>query len=256
MASPLRALARRVLGVVRRPTYYLPWLTRPGLTCTLVLHNVEARFKPGFNVGPFPVTVTQYDADGRVVRRYQIQVPDSTSSVELSLEPTSEGCGFVTVEGERLHSDLFVTLSDGRDYTATHSRGEFVEHYPIWARAVLAALGPLLALAGRTVPAFARDQYLYVSRESRSHLLLMNLSDVTNRIRMTAVDERGVPEARLLTLPPMGSCLLDATALAAAPGHGATVRRVHLEGNAWFNLYLVGAGPLDLAGPLSLMHVK
>jgi hypothetical protein len=31
---------------------------------------------------------------------------------------------------------------------------------------------------------------------------------------------------------------------------------VTLEGNAWFNLYVVGAGPRDLDGPLSVMHVK
>ncbi|HET7875261.1 MAG TPA: hypothetical protein VFN71_07025 [Methylomirabilota bacterium] len=68
MANSLRALARRLLGVTRVPTYYLPWLTRPGLECTLVLHNVEARFKPGYNEGPFAVSVTQYDADSAVVR--------------------------------------------------------------------------------------------------------------------------------------------------------------------------------------------
>ena len=256
MASPLRALARRVLGVVRRPTYYLPWLTRPGITCTLVLHNVEARFMPGCNVGPFPVTVIQHDANGAVVRRYQVQLPDSTAAVELALEPTVDGCGFTTVEGERLHSDLLVTLSDGHDYTATHGRGEFVERYPVRTRAVLAVLGPLLAMAGRTVPAFARDQYLYAGPESQSHLLLMNLSNVTNRIRVTVSDNGAALDTRLVTLPPMGSRLLDATVLAAAPIRGTTVRRAHLEGNAWFNLYLVGAGPRDLAGPLSLMHVK
>jgi hypothetical protein len=34
------------------------------------------------------------------------------------------------------------------------------------------------------------------------------------------------------------------------------VDRLRLSGNAWFNLYLVGAGPRDLDGALSLMHVK
>jgi hypothetical protein len=256
MSSPLRTLARRLLGVVRTPTYYLPWLTRPGLTCTLLLHNVEARFKPGCNVGPFPVVATQHDADGTVVRRYQIDLPDSTSAVELALQPTADGCGFVTVAGERVHSDLFVTLSDGHDYTVTHGRGEFVEHYPARARAVLRMLGPLLALVGRTIPAFARDQYLYAGSESRSHLLLMNLSNVPNRIRVTVSGGGTALGARLVTLPPMGSRLLDTTELAATPGRGTVVRRARLEGNAWFNLYLVGAGPRDLAGPLSLMHVK
>jgi hypothetical protein len=253
MASSLRALARRLLGVERTPTYYLPWLTRPGLACTLVLHNVEARFKAGHNVGPFPVTAVQHDADGAVVRRYQVEVRDSTDTVELDLEPTADGCGFVTVAGERLHSDHFVTLSDGRDYSATHGRGEFVERYPLRARAALAVLGRLLALAGRTIPAFARDQYLYAGTDSRSHLLVMNLSNVTNRIRVRVGD--GVA-TRLVALAPMGSRLLDVATLDLAPIAGTTATRVRLEGNAWFNLYLVGAGPRDLAGPLSLMHVK
>lgn len=255
MGSPLRTLARRLLGVVRTPTYYLPWLTRPGLACTLLLHNVEARFKPGCNVGPFPVVATQHDADGSVVRRYEVEVPDSTTTRELDLEPTAGGCGFVTVAGG-LHSDLFVTLSGDHDYTATHGRGEFVERYPRRTRALLGALGALLALVGRTIPAFARDQYVYVGGDSRSHLLLMNLSNVRNRVRVRVGDRRDVVTARLVMLPPMGSHLLEATTLGGIPASGIAVRRVHLEGNAWFNLYLVGAGPRDLAGPLSLMHVK
>jgi hypothetical protein len=61
--------------------------------------------------------------------------------------------------------------------------------------------------------------------------------------------------ARLLRLPPMGSALLDVATLAPAAGR-LTVDRLRLTGNAWFNLYLVGAGPRDLDGALSLMHVK
>jgi hypothetical protein len=255
MSSPLRTFARRLLGVVRTPTYYLPWLTRPGLDCTLLLHNVEARFKPGCNVGPFPVVATQHDADGTVVRRYETDVHDSTAIRELALEPTAAGCGFVTVAGG-LQSDLFVTLSDGHDYTATHGRGEFVERYPWHTSALLGALGALLAVVGRTIPAFARDQYLYVGADSRSHLLLMNLSNVRNRVRVRVGDRGNLVAARLVTLAPMGSHLLDAMTLGGIPARGIAVRRVHLEGNAWFNLYLVGAGPRDLDGPLSLMHVK
>jgi hypothetical protein len=54
----------------------------------------------------------------------------------------------------------------------------------------------------------------------------------------------------------MGSHLLDVASLAPGSRPSAAAWRLRLEGNAWFNLYLVGAGPLDLAGPLSLMHVK
>ena len=32
----LRNLAKRILGVERRPAYCLPWLTRPHLQCALV----------------------------------------------------------------------------------------------------------------------------------------------------------------------------------------------------------------------------
>jgi hypothetical protein len=256
MAKPLRALARRLLGVARVPTYYLPWLTRPSLECALVLHNVEARFKPGFNEGPFPLTVVQHDADGRVVRRYEVALRDSTDRVELPLEPTPAGCGIVTVTGERLHSDLYVTLSDGHEYTATHGRGEFVEHYPWWARAAMGALGTALAGSGRTIPAFARDQYCYLGPDHRSHLLLMNLSNTVNRIRVVAIRSGLAVGASLVSLPPMGARLLDVASFATGADTGTTVWRLRIDGNAWFNLYLVGAGPRDLAGPLSLMHVK
>lgn len=240
----------------RTPTYYLPWIIRPGLECVLLLNNVEARFKAGYNQGPFPLTVVQYDAAGRPMRRYDVQLADSTDAVELRLEAVPDGCGFVTVDGERIHSDLYVTLSDGAMYTATHGRGEFVETYPLWVRALWAIAGAALAAAGRTLPAFVRDQYVYAGPDNRSHLLLLNLSNVTNRIRVLASADATPLGARLLALPPMGAHLLDVAALAPRPPAGTAVWRLRLEGNAWFNLYLVGAGARDLAGPLSLMHVK
>jgi hypothetical protein len=49
--------------------------------------------------------------------------------------------GFVTVAAPQIKSDLYVALSDGDTYTATHGRHEFVEHYPWWNRAVLAVAG-------------------------------------------------------------------------------------------------------------------
>jgi threonine dehydrogenase-like Zn-dependent dehydrogenase len=88
------------------------------------------------------------------------------------------------------------------------------------------------------------------------HLLLKNLSNVTNRIRASASWQGAALGARLVTLPPMGARLLDVTTLAPFGPGGVAVRRLRLEGNAWFNLYVVGAGPRGLAGPLSLMHVK
>lgn len=254
VASSFRALARRLLGVQRVPTYYLPWVTHPGLECVLLLNNIQARFKAGYTQGPFPVVVSQYDAGGALVGRYEVVLADNTGTAELKLERSS-GCGFVTVEGERIRSGLYVTLSDGDSYTATHGRGEFIERYPLWTRAAAAVLGGALALFGRTIPVFTRGQYVYAGGDSRSHLLLMNLANVTNRIRVT-LDGNGVgPVSRLVPLPPMGSHLLDVSSQVSA-GPGMAVWRARLEGNAWFNLYVVGAGTRDLAGPLSLMHVK
>ncbi len=255
MAHPLRALARRLLGVRRIPTYYLPWLTRPGLECVLLLNNMQARFKPDHTRGPFPVVVSQYDAGGGLVRRYEAVLDDSTATAEVRLEPTPAGCGFVTVEGERIRSGLYVTLSDGETYTATHGRGEFVEHYPVWTRAAAVILGRALAFLGRTIPVFTRGQYVYAGGDSRSHLLLMNLANITNRVRVTLEGKGAAPVSRLVALPPMGSHLLDVSRQ-VSHGSGTAVRPARLQGNAWFNLYIVGAGARDLAGPLSLMHVK
>jgi hypothetical protein len=53
----------------------------------------------------------------------------------------------------------------------------------------------------------------------------------------------------------MGAHLLSLPA-PAPHATGLRVGRLRAEGNAWFNLYIVGAGALGLAGPLSLMHVK
>lgn len=256
MANPLRGLARRLLGVRRTPTYYLPWLTRPDLQCVLLLNNVEARFKAGYTQGPFPVSACQYDADGAVVRRYEATLADNLDTAEVVLDAGAGGCGFVTVDTRRIHSDLYVTLSDGESYTATHGRGEFVEHYPARTRALVRGLGALLAVAGRTIPAFTRDQYVYDGADSRSHLLLMNLSNVPNRIRIVGGGEGRAAAARLVTLPPMGSRLVDVASLGPRGTGALSVRRIRLTGNAWFNLYVVGAGARDLEGPLSLMHVK
>jgi len=260
MTRMFRSLARRLLGVARPPTYYLPWIVRPGLECALVLSNVEARFKPEYGSGPFRASVVQYDARGVAAHVYEVSLQSSTDALELPLKPADGGCGFVTVTGDRIQSDLYVTLSDGRDYTATHGRGEFVEAYPLLTRLLLKAGCGVASLAGRTIPLFARNQYVYLGPESRSHVLLMNLSNVTNCIRAVlntaqSAEARAVG-SRLLRLPPMGSHLLDVASLAPGRALNAGAWRLGLEGNAWFNLYLVGAGPLDLAGPLSLMHVK
>jgi hypothetical protein len=264
----LRKLAKKFLGVERDATYYLPWLTRPGLDCTLVLSNIESRFKPGYNRGSFPVTAVQYDASGAVAARHAVTLPNAVDAVELPLKAAAGGYGFATVSGERINSDLYVTLSDGEAYTATHGRGEFIERYALRGRLVLALVGAFLELVGHTIPAFVRHQYAYVGPDSRSHLLIMNLSNVTNRVRVVASRDGSALGALLLRLPPMGSTLLDigtlhsaARALAtdASPSvpRGVTdVWRVRLEGAAWFNLYVVGAGARNLEGPLSLMHVK
>jgi hypothetical protein len=255
MLGRLRSLARRLLGVRRVPTYYLPWLTRPGLDCVLLVNNIESRFTAGRDARDLEAAVTQHDADGRVVGTQRVTLADSTDAREVRLAPTAAGHGFVTVAAPTIRSDLYVALVTGETYTATHGRQEFVEHYPTWTRAALTLLGGLLALAGRTVPAFARDQYVYHGPASRSHLLVMNLSNVVNRIRVVTTRAGRPAAARLVRLPPMGTALVEIGGPATAAGPLA-VDRLRLTGNAWFNLYLVGAGPCDLDGALSLMHVK
>jgi hypothetical protein len=253
MFGRLRSLARRLLGVRRVPTYYLPWLSRPGLECLVLINNIESRFTSGRDATDLAATVTQHDADGRVVGVQIVTLTDSADAREVRLLPTGAGHGFVTVAAPRIRSDLYVALVDGESYTATHGRQEFVESYPAWTRTLLAVAGGLLALAGRTVPAFRRDQYVYYGPASRSHVLLLNLSNVVNRIRVVETRAGSPPRARLLPLPPMGATLFEASASEGGP---LAVDRLRLTGNAWFNLYLVGAGPRDLDGALSLMHVK
>jgi hypothetical protein len=255
MLRRLRSLARRLLGVTRVSTYYLPWLTRPGLQCVVLVNNIESRFTSGRDATGLDATVTQYDADGRMVGVQRTALADSIDAREVRVVPTAAGHGFVTVEAPRIHSDLYVALVGADAYTATHGRQEFVERYPAATRALLAVAGALLGLAGRTPPLFKRDQYVYHGPDSRSHLLLLNLSNVVNRIRVEATRGGAVVAARLLRIPPMGSTLLDVRRL-APPAGPLTVDRLHLTGNAWFNLYLIGAGPRDLDGALSLMHVK
>ena len=256
MTRLLRRVARALLGVERPSVYYLPWLVRPGLDCVVMLSNLEARFKSGHNAGPFAVRVTQYAADGRRLAEHHARLEHSTDVAEVTLPCSDTGWGFVTIGGDPVHSDLYVTLSDGAAYAATHGRQEFVEQYPARSRVALASVGPLLAWFGRTVPAFVRYQYAYVGAESRSDLLLLNLSNVTNRVRVATLPAGGGASV-LVRIPPMGSHLLDVSRLAPGPTAGTRVVPLRLEGNAWFNLYVVGTvGRADRATPLSLMHVK
>src|SRR5262249_49610848 len=161
MTRLLRRLARGLLGVERPPVYYLPWPTRPGLECVLIISNVEARLKPDYKAEPFSARVTQYDASGLRRAEHSVQLADSTDVVELPLASAETAYGFVTVAGLPFHSDLYVTLSDSGAYAATHGRQEFIDCYSIWGRVALAIVGRLLSWLGRTLPAFVRHQYAY-----------------------------------------------------------------------------------------------
>src|SRR3989442_22523 len=101
MANAVRALARSLLGVIRVPTYYLPWIARPGLECTLVLSNVEARFKPDSRRGPYTLAVEQYDADGAVVRRHELTLRDAPDGVERPPAPPAGGHGLAAARRGR-----------------------------------------------------------------------------------------------------------------------------------------------------------
>ena len=255
MLRRVRTWTRGLLGVQRDPTYYLPWLTRPGLDCVVLLNNIESRFTTGREGRGLNATVTQFYAEGRVASEQRTTLTDSTDAREVRLAPAGAGYGFVTVDAPRIKSDLYVALADGQTYTATHGRQEFIEQYPPWTRAILAVAGALLAPLGHTVPAFARDQYVYHGADSRSHLLVLNLSNVVNRVRVVAERNGARVGARLVRIPPRGARLVDVDSLAPAAGP-LTVDQLRLTGNAWFNLYLVGAGTRNLEGALSLMHVK
>lgn len=255
MLKRLRTWTRGLLGVRRDPTYYLPWLTRPGLDCVVLLNNIESRFTSGRDGRGRDARLTQFDSEGRVASEQRATLADSTDAREVRLVPAAAGYGFVTVEAPRIKSDLYVALADGETYTATHGRQEFIEHYPPWTRGMLAIAGALLMPFGRTVPAFARDQYVYHGADSRSHLLVLNLSNVVNHVRIVAERDGARVGDRLVRIPPCGARLLDVDTLAPA-ATSLTVERLRLTANAWFNLYLIGAGARDLEGALSLMHVK
>ena len=87
-------------------------------------------------------------------------------------------------------------------------------------------------------------------------MLLLNLADIANHVRVVVTRDGAQHATRLLRLPARGARLVRLADLAAPPTRGTEVWRLRLTGNAWFNLYLVGAGREDLSGPLSLMHVK
>lgn len=64
--------------------------------------------------------------------------------------------------------DCVVLVNNIESRLATHGRHQFVETYPAWTRILLGTLGRLLALAGRTVPAFRREQYVFAPAEAPS----------------------------------------------------------------------------------------
>lgn len=166
----LRALARRLLGVRRVPTYYVPWITRPGLSCKLYPRE-----------GDWPNPPVYWHSDG-----------------QASLIPgRPDDHGFATIEG--MTTDGMVALSDGNGYTATHGRGETVDEYPRRVRAVWAVAWRVLAWLGETIPAFTREHRALHDQQ----LLLLNPSNLVNLVRVE--DGYG---AALYRVPPMGSVIV------------------------------------------------
>ena len=255
MLRRVRTWTRGLLGVQRDPTYYLPWLTRPGLDCVVLLNNIESRFTTGREGRGLDATVTQFDAEGRVASEQRTTLTDSTDAREVRLAPAGAGYGFVTVDAPGSSptstwrsptARRTPRRTAGRSSSSSIRRGR--ARSSRWPAALLAPLG-------HTVPSFARDQYVYHGADSRSHLLVLNLSNVVNRVRVVAERNGTRVGARLVRIPPRGARLVDVDSLAPAAGP-LTVDQLRLTGNAWFNLYLVGAGTRNLEGALSLMHVK
>lgn len=119
----LRQLARRLLGVRRVPTYYVPWVRREGLR----------------------VSVWRRDEPGSL----------------LTLDPsafTASEHGFLEIKNPA--ADVMVAVSNGDGYTATHGRNEFIEYYPWWVRAGWSVAWRVLRLLAVTVPAFTRDHMI------------------------------------------------------------------------------------------------
>src|SRR5205809_7165500 len=98
MLGALRSAARRLLGVTRTSTYYLPWIARPGLRCVLILNNVESRFTSARAGAPFPAAVVHYDARGTAVARYDAKVPTAPDPLQPPLDAVAQGHGPVSVE--------------------------------------------------------------------------------------------------------------------------------------------------------------
>jgi len=167
------------------------------------------------------------------------------------MTPTPRGYGFVTVSTSTSTRISNVTVADGESYTATTGG-------PVMSRRIRFAcgscshlLGALLAPLPPDDPGVRRDQYAYAGPDGRSHLLLHNLSNASR----TASGWSPTATARA---PGRGWWRCRRWAAAARRRH-ARARRPRADaagaaprGQRLVNLYLVGAGPRDLAGPLSL----
>ena len=187
MLRRVRTVDARPARRAARPDLLSSLADAPGLDCVVLLNNIESRFTSGREGRGLDAMVTQLDSEGRVsqpatrhaVRQHRrARGAAGAGRRRLWLRDGGRAPDQVRpLRGARRRRDVH------RDARPAVSSSSTIRP---WTRAILAVAGALLAPLGHTVPAFARDQYVYHGADSRSHLLVLNLSNVVNRVRVVA----------------------------------------------------------------------
>ena len=245
MLGRLRSLARRVLGVTRESTYYLPWLTRPGLECVVLVNNIESRFTSG-RAPPPPAWTRRSPSttpSGGVVGVYTTALTDSADAREVRadadggrprLRDGADAAGSTPTSTWRWSTARATARrTAGRSSSSTIRRGRGRR----WRSpaALLAAAGAhRAALRARPVRLSRPGQPL-----ARAHLQPVERRQPHPRGRH--------PRRRARPGPGCCGCRRWVRPCSTSARWGRrpsrlVVERLRLTGNAWFNLYLVGAG--------------
>ena len=256
MLRRVRTWTRGLLGVRRDPTYYLPWLTRPGLDCVVLLNNIESRFTSGREGRDLDATVTQFDSEGRGGQPATRHADRQHRRARGAADPGRRRLRLRDGGRARIKSDLYVALVDGESVHARRTAGRSSSsttrpgraRCSRWPARSWRRWGTRAGLRARSVRLSRRGQPLAPAgpesverRQPRSRR-----RRARRRAGRRPAGLHPAAEAR-------GSLDVDSLAPAA---ERLIVEQLRLTGNAWFNLYLVGAGTRDLEGALSLMHVK
>lgn len=257
----LKKLAKSFLKPQRKFTYYLPWLTTERVRCSLLLNNIEARFLTKTSLYPLDLRVTQYNESGKVIKIYQELLTSPTDVKELLLSSENQGkirCGLVTIQGKRgWLSGIYLILSDGENCSLTHGRHEVIDHFPSWAGALIRVVSTCVGPFVKQLAAFGKDQFVYLHQQFSSHLIFLNLSTATNLLFLTLRKETKRITSRRLALPGLGSQVIHLRQFfSSAPGNLSGIFQLEIRATLRFNYYVIGAGPEEFSGSLSIQHVK